>query len=110
MIADGDGLEQRKTRQRSLSSFGPVSGSSDQLSNAHEVDTCFLLSVWILDKVDDRVFSELRNIRKRYEIIDLLPLVFEVKASILEGGGEIDDRLSDFVDLFLWGDLENIMH
>lgn len=35
------------------------------------------------------------------EIIDLLALVLEVEAGVSKCGREVDDRLANFVDLFL---------
>lgn len=45
------------------------------------------------------------NVGKRDKVIYLFALKFEVEASVSEGTGNVDNRLSNFVDLFLRGEL-----
>jgi hypothetical protein len=69
------------------------------------VDTGFLLGVRIFDEVKLGFGTNAGNIGKRYKVIDLFALEFEVEASVSEGTWNVDNRLSDFVDLFLGGEL-----
>lgn len=39
------------------------------------------------------------------EVVDSFAIVFEVKAGVLEGDGELDDGLANLVNLLMGGDL-----
>lgn len=69
------------------------------------MDARLLLSIWVLDEVDNGVLGELRNFGEGDEVVDFLSAVFKVEAGVLESGRKVDDGLSDFVDLLLWRDL-----
>ena len=98
---DLDRLEKRSTSKNSLCDIDTVSGSSNKLSDANEVDASFLLRVRVLDEMELGFSSELGNVGNGNKVVDLLAIVFEVEARVSESGGEVDYRLANFVNLFL---------
>lgn len=70
------------------------------------MDTGFTFRVWFVDDVENRLIIEVGNFGDRDEVIDLFAFVLEVEASVSESGGEVDDGLTDFVNLLLGGNLQ----
>lgn len=64
-----------------------------------------LLGVWVLDQVDFSVGADAIDLVDGYEVVDPLALVLEMEARVLEGCWQLDDRLSNFVDLLMRRDL-----
>lgn len=65
----------------------------------------FLLGVWVLNQVDLSVGADAIDLVDGYEVVDPLAVVLEVEARVLQGCRQLDNRLSDFVDLLVGGDL-----
>jgi hypothetical protein len=63
------------------------------------------LSVWVLDQVDFSIGPDAIDLVDGYEVVDPLALVLEMEARVLEGCRQLDNRLSDFVDLLMRRDL-----
>lgn len=70
------------------------------------MDASLLLRIWVLNELDLGVLGELGDFGEGNEVVDLLALVLEMEACVLESGGEVDNGLPDFVDLLLRRDLE----
>lgn len=69
--------------------------------------TGILLGVGILDQDDLRIRLQIRNLGQLDEVVDAVSVELEMEASVLEGAGQLDDRLTDILDLFLAGDLNS---
>jgi hypothetical protein len=65
----------------------------------------FLLRIWVLDQVDLRVGADATDLVYGYEVVDTLAIVLQVEAGVLQSCWELDDGLSNFVDLLMGGDL-----
>lgn len=65
------------------------------------MNASLLLGVRILNNVEFGCGAKFRNFSEGDEVVNLLAIEFEVKASVLECRWKVNDRLSDFVDLFL---------
>ena len=76
-----------------------VTRSSDQLSDPDKVHSCLVLGIGVLDQCSFRLLNDLWDLRQLDEVIDPLALVLEVKAGVLEGEWEIDDRLTNILNL-----------
>jgi hypothetical protein len=72
------------------------------------VNSGLLLGIGILDQVELGLGAELRDFGQRNEVVDALSLVLQVEACVLESGGEVDNGLSDLVNLLLRGDLRSL--
>ena len=64
------------------------------------------LRIWVLHEVQLGAAADVLDVRDLYEVVYTLALVFQVEAGILQGLGELDNRLADLVDLFLGRDLK----
>lgn len=65
------------------------------------MNACFLFGIGVFDKMEFWVGTDTRNLNNGNEVVDFLSLELEVKACISKCGGEVDDRLADFVNLLL---------
>jgi hypothetical protein len=64
-----------------------------------------LLVVCVLHEGDLGSSFDPLDLGKLDEIVDALPLVLQVEAGVLEAEGEVDDGLTNVLNLFLRGDL-----
>lgn len=66
---------------------------------------CLFLSVWVLNQVDLSVGADVIDLVDGNEVVDSFALVFEVEARVLQSCWQLDNGLSDFVDLLMGRDL-----
>ena len=64
------------------------------------------LGVRVLNELDLRLGDEAGHLGQRDEVVQALSLMVEVEARVLEGSRQVDEGLSDFVDLLLGRDLQ----
>ena len=97
--------EKGSPREDTVGDVTSVPRGADELPNPHEMQTGLPLGVGVLNELDLRLRNKARHVGQRDEVVEVLAVVLEVEARVLEGGREVDERLSDFVDLLLGRDL-----
>ena len=100
--------EERSPGKDAVGYVTPVTGGTDELPDAHEVQAGLPLGVRILDELDLGFGNKAWHFGQGDEVVEVLPLMLEVEARVLEGGGEVNQGLPDFMDLLCRRDLQVI--
>lgn len=88
-----------------MDSIRSVSSGANQLPYSDDMHARLPLGIWVLLQHKIRVCHDIGDLGQLHEVVDTGAIVLEVKAGVLEGLREIDDGLTDVLDLFLRGDL-----
>lgn len=97
----GHRLVQRQSGEDTLCGIGTITRGTDQLSNPDQVDASFFLGIWVRHQAKFRLSAKVGNLGQRNEIIDFLALELEVEARVLKSLWQVDDGLSNLVNLLL---------
>ncbi|KUI58798.1 hypothetical protein VP1G_11113 [Cytospora mali] len=95
----------RGAGKNTLYGIGAVSRCANEFPDPDHVYPRFLLRVWVLDQVDFGVGADATDLVYGYKVVDTLALVLQVEAGVLQSCWELDDGLSNFVDLLMGRDL-----
>lgn len=83
-----------------------ISRGAYQLSDPDHMHTSLLLGIWILHQDDLRICLEALDLGQLDEIIYAFPVELQVEAGVLERARQLDNRLTDILDLLLAGNLK----